>query len=172
MALYDTGSVRTLRGEGSEVETNSEKERLENEERLRLEEQARQVEARRAEEEEELRRAKLEKERLELEEREKQKRSLAEKDALLKAEDDGNTEDDVVELGLGQATKKTAEKKEMSEFEKMKLMMLSAADEYQELRNEYETEFGEQWSPAHKSLKTSRWGYRRTIVTTEEGVYV
>ena len=108
-----------------------------------MEEQARQVEARRAEEEEELRRAKLEKERLELEEREKQKRFQAEKDALLtKAEDDGNTEDDVVELGLGQATKKTAEKKEMSEFEKMKLMMLSAADEYQELRNEYETEFG------------------------------
>merc|ERR1712072_902828 len=46
---------------------------------------------------------------------------------------------------------KEKEKKELSEFEKMKLMMLSAADEYQELRNEYETEFGEQWSPVHKT---------------------
>ena len=110
---FQDGTVRYWKRPDTEGEREAklrriqEKERLENEERLRLEEEARQAEARRAEEEEELRRAKLEKERLELKEREQQKIAQAEKDALsIQAEDNGDTKDDVVELGLGQATKK------------------------------------------------------------------
>ena len=80
------------------------------------------------------------------------------KDKLLKENETNNNNNDNVENNNNisnqeqqQGPPKEEEKKELSEFEKMKLMMLSAADEYQELRNEYETEFGEQWSPVHKT---------------------
>lgn len=142
------------------LERIQEKERLENEKRFKLQEEARLEEEQRLENER-LERERIENERREEEERIRQQKIQERKDKLLKENESNNNNNDNVENNNNisnqeqqqQGPPKEEEKKELSEFEKMKLMMLSAADEYQELRNEYETEFGEQWSPVHNTSK-------------------
>ena len=132
----DRIAAKAEAAEKRRMEEEEQQRRLEEEERHRLEEEERK----RWEEEERKRREAEESKR---QEEAKRREEAAEVEAEA-------TRVAVADPGSGA---------EMSEFEKMKLMMLGAADEYQQLKGEYEEEFGEQWSPTHASAKPKRFTF-------------
>ena len=169
------GSVRFWKRPDTEEERSSKLERIAEKERIA--ENKREEKAARLKEEEEERERDLQRQ-FDEENRIQQKKEEAERKA--KQEDmeqreqerhqaKANTAEDAQGGDSTQQTRRSKPEAEMSEFEKMKLMMLDAADEYQQLKGEYETEFGEQWSPVHKEAKAFTFDLQADLRAEAEG---